>query len=135
MGTGFSVSELIKAVDATVRLCESVKDATGEFQSLSKRLESSSRGLKEIEKIKAGLTKSADYEVSSLDEACNEYQNTLKELRSYLEKYKTLGDSDDSASMRERIRWAVSERYNRTSQKYQSRIVDHENGTRISLLM
>ncbi|KAI9764637.1 MAG: hypothetical protein M1840_008134 [Geoglossum simile] len=124
----FSVSELIQAVDTTVRVCESVRSATGEFQSLSRRLEFSSKILKEIQK-----TKRTDYEVSLLDEACNEYQTTLKELRSYLEKYKTLGDSDDGISMRERIKWMVNERYHRISKKYKSRITDHQNG--ITLLL
>ncbi len=123
----FSICDLIKTIDITIHICKSVKSAPEEVQSLSKRLEFSSKFLKEI---KADLVKSTDYSVGLLDEACTEYQTTLKNLASYLGGYKTLKDSPKGLSWRDRTKWVAKEERNL---KYLERINDHEK--RIALLL
>ena len=122
-----SICDLIKTVDLTIRICKSVKSAPEEVQSLSERLEFSS---KILEEIKVNLVKSTDYRVGLLDEACTEYQTTLKNLGSYLGGYKTLKDSPKGLSWRDRTKWVAKEERNL---KYLELINDHEK--RIALLL
>ncbi|KAI9762585.1 MAG: hypothetical protein M1840_001211 [Geoglossum simile] len=92
------ISDLIKAIDTALRLRKSIKNAAGEFQCLSERLEFSSKTLSQVEKIKVNLTGKTNYEEIPLDEACSRYQNTLGELRSHLENYSAFFRKDQALS-------------------------------------
>jgi hypothetical protein len=120
-----SVSDLIKAVDTVVRFCVSVKNAPKELQGLLTRLESSSGILKELERLSTGLAKSTDFNVGLLTAACDEYQATLKDLTSFLEKYK------DGHGVRDRTWFALWSLY--SGQEFRDRITSHE--IRIALVL
>lgn len=126
MALPFSVCDLIKVIDITVRLCKSFKNAPEEFQNLLESLEFSARLIAEIGKVKADSIRRADYNESWLDEECRKYQTTLKELASPIEEYKRVNGSTWG-----KIIWVVGDKF----KKYQTQISDHERRIALALLV
>ena len=134
---GFSVNDLISAVDWTIKLIIEVKHVGDQINSLRKDLETSRDQLKGLEVSLRKSHQCINYRAASLTTLQTELHEVLNDSVNLLKRFHPDVSSNPGffANVRQNFRWMIDGRYQGTVKGLQERIAKMEKRIDRELLL